>query len=510
MRIEGEGGFTRETVNWTQLQMLKRCDVPGLLPIEIEQFDGAAAFKYELGGLRMLSEALRLSKWTMDDLMNALCRLTEVLEDCRLYLLDADRVLLSDEYIFVGADWQDVRFAYLPITEKAEADRGALEKLIVRWMTRVEKPNGVAMQQVLRIVASPDFSPHELRSCIRQYFAARSSGIEHRAEEIMSSLSQLSPSLSEMPAESSEQPLLQSRSSGKPQSLSWRLLQPPSGDPQTLSGLLDDEHPVHESGEIAASRLKMDPHRRRTLIGASAALVSAIAWRYLYLDNPGQATMIACAGITVMAIAAVLLLWNGLPKSYESRPAGSASRRAMEPLGNVSSYRRFDEAPEHVSAESDFERFRIQASEQRTSESEERNNRISSSVPTELPETTWLSSGHNDLTEMLGQAPVGGDPSCYLIWESAGDGSRISLRQPSLVIGRSSDAATHIDPTNGISRAHAEVLLVSEQWRVKDLGSRNGSRLNDLPMTPYELYPLQTGDCLTLAGSKYRFVQENA
>lgn len=75
------------------------------------------------------------------------------------------------------------------------------------------------------------------------------------------------------------------------------------------------------------------------------------------------------------------------------------------------------------------------------------------------------------------------------------------------MIGRSAEAAQHIDETMGISRAHVELVKVSEQWKVKDLGSRNGSRLNDKPMAPYELYSLQIGDCLTLANSQYRFQQ---
>jgi hypothetical protein len=50
-------------------------------------------------------------------------------------------------------------------------------------------------------------------------------------------------------------------------------------------------------------------------------------------------------------------------------------------------------------------------------------------------------------------------------------------------------------------------VRISEQWKVKDLGSRNGSLLNDMPMAPYELYILHEGDRLTLADSQYRFYQ---
>ncbi|MFD0671455.1 DUF6382 domain-containing protein [Cohnella sp. GCM10027633] len=535
MRIEEERGFTREAVNWTQLQMLKRCDIPGVLPIEIEQFDGKVAFKYDLNGCRMLGEALRVSKWTMEDLMGALSRLAEVLEDCRLYLLDAERVLLSDEFIYVGVDWQDIRFAYLPLIEKHDGGGNALEKLVVRWMTRVGNPDGEAMQQVLRIVAAPEFSAQELRSHVRQYFASRPPGSGQRSSEKPQAMSSFSPSLSEMqddrvaPAPPHRD---EGEASGKARGLSWRLLQPPSGDPHTLSGLLEDERPSwneayapevdrkpgsHGASEAVAdaARPPMDPHRRRTMTGAAAAIIAAAAWRVLYLDNPGQASMLACLGITAMAIAGVLFLWNGAPKRFGSRAAASALHRQEAPNGPSDRDRGFTEPldrwADEASEQSDFGRFRIRASDQRVQSHHYAGDRApdgASSVA--VPETTWLSSGQEDRTEALGHAHADSDPSCYLIWETRGDGNRIALRQPSLVIGRAADAATHVDETSGISRAHAEVVRVSEEWKVKDLGSRNGSRLNDRPMTPYELYPLRSGDRLTLAGSNYRFVKENA
>ena len=136
MTIGDENGFTRESINWTQLHMLRRCEVPGLLPIENEELDGVITFRFDLNGYRMLGETLRIVKWTMSDFMNALCRLAEVLEDCRLYLLDADRILLEDEFIFLGGEGQDIRLTYLPVNT-AHRSADTLERLVVRWMMGV-------------------------------------------------------------------------------------------------------------------------------------------------------------------------------------------------------------------------------------------------------------------------------------------------------------------------------------------------------------------------------------
>jgi adenylate cyclase len=52
-------------------------------------------------------------------------------------------------------------------------------------------------------------------------------------------------------------------------------------------------------------------------------------------------------------------------------------------------------------------------------------------------------------------------------------------------------------PFGGISRYHARLLkMASGEWRVEDMGSKNGTRLNDLPVTSPQ--PIQNGDTIWL------------
>lgn len=495
MTIGSDDGFTRDSVNWTQFRMLRHCDAPGLLPVEYEELDGVVTFRFDLNGYRMLGEALRIVKWTMSDFMNALCRLAEVLEDCRLYLLEANRILLSDEFIFMSGDGQDIRFTYLPVAaETGSADH--LERLVVRWMTKVEELDGQAVQQVLRIVSAPGFAPRTLRSFIRDYLSSTSLGFRPTDAKY-------APSLSMMSAEASEEGMAEKPERRPPESdkrsgLPWRLLQPPSGDPHGLSELLGGDRFAGVTDKPA--KPIMDPHRRRTLTGVSAAAAVAAAWRFGYMDHPGQSGLLLGLGVTVIALASVLMLWNWAPK------------RATEPIKPMAAPgRKVDQPPEWSEEEfpdSGAPRFQIHVAEQNRPASDRS---VAAPRKREQPaETTWLAADLGDRTEMLVSARREPQAAYYLLWESKGDGSRVSLGAQSVVIGRTAEAAHHVDETNGISRAHAEVLRFVDQWKVKDLGSRNGSKLNDVPMTPYELYPLQPGDSLTLANSQYRFVQEHA
>jgi len=120
------------------------------------------------------------------------------------------------------------------------------------------------------------------------------------------------------------------------------------------------------------------------------------------------------------------------------------------------------------------------------------------------PLTEWLPA-KRDATELLAPTKADAGAPCYLDWESAELPCRISLKSDSLIIGRSREAAQHVDESGGVSRAHLEMLRQEGRWAAKDLGSRNGSWLNGTLMAPYETYTLDSGDCLQVAGSIYRF-----
>ncbi len=73
--------------------------------------------------------------------------------------------------------------------------------------------------------------------------------------------------------------------------------------------------------------------------------------------------------------------------------------------------------------------------------------------------------------------------------------------QGELHIGRaSSDFAPEIDLTDdegaekGVSRLHAKIQVVQEGIMLIDLGSTNGTLLNNYRLSPNEPYPLQSGD----------------
>lgn len=76
-----------------------------------------------------------------------------------------------------------------------------------------------------------------------------------------------------------------------------------------------------------------------------------------------------------------------------------------------------------------------------------------------------------------------------------------------LTIGRA-DTSTRINPTIdltpyfgkqlGVSRFHVEIMFINGRFHIKDMGSTNGTKLNNKKISPYRIVPFRSGDEIRL------------
>ena len=78
------------------------------------------------------------------------------------------------------------------------------------------------------------------------------------------------------------------------------------------------------------------------------------------------------------------------------------------------------------------------------------------------------------------------------------------MNEQRFIIGRSSEGVHYTDLTGGVSRIHCEIIKSEEGLVVKDLGSLNGTCLNDQNLIPYKSYPFKDGDVLKVARTELR------
>nr|WP_260440113.1 FHA domain-containing protein [Cohnella lubricantis] len=552
MVLEGEPPIGSGEIDAIQYQMLRNCDITGLLTLETEEMDGSASLRYSLSGRRMLSHALRSIRWSMADALTALCRLADVMEMGREYMLDLERYILDDDYIFVGEGWHDLAFTYLPLwrqTASASVASG-IEKLIVRWMMNVDTPDGIAMQQLLRLASSPDFSPAKLREYARQYltgtvFSSRTDSQSGRTGEPAGTTQAaagvhagpLAPKREEAfsPAPSAPEweagELAASRersgiSETRESKSSWSFgLRGHGGEQasQGLSGWLGEERLWDGEEDKTGSSVTSSEasSRRRIWLLAGAAAMTAAVWRFAYLPHPSSRGLLLSFGLTFLAAGACFLLWDGKlarkDRSFRRQTGQSSSAIDDKPQWPQQSKPDPDEEaraetasaaiPELASPERRPRRFGGgPASPSAAWQSSLVYDRTEPRDDEPEAGTSWLDASMNG-TRLLSGAEETATPQrrYYLEWDSEGGKRRIPLTGVSLVIGRSPEAAQHIDDTEGVSRAHLEILSGDAAWQARDLGSRNGSWLNGVPMAPYEIYPLNKGDSIQVASSLYRY-----
>jgi pSer/pThr/pTyr-binding forkhead associated (FHA) protein len=80
-----------------------------------------------------------------------------------------------------------------------------------------------------------------------------------------------------------------------------------------------------------------------------------------------------------------------------------------------------------------------------------------------------------------------------------GGGIPILLEQTNLLVGRGPDCDVQIHIST-VSSHHCRLILHEGYWRVKDLGSRNGTRVNNMKVDEHVVEP---GAVLALANNKF-------
>lgn len=78
----------------------------------------------------------------------------------------------------------------------------------------------------------------------------------------------------------------------------------------------------------------------------------------------------------------------------------------------------------------------------------------------------------------------------------------IVLDRPIMLIGRGSDCEIALQASSKVSRRHCFVVQCGEQYRLRDLGSTNGVRVNGKRVVDVEL---QSGDEVTVADIGFTF-----
>lgn len=108
------------------------------------------------------------------------------------------------------------------------------------------------------------------------------------------------------------------------------------------------------------------------------------------------------------------------------------------------------------------------------------------------------------ITKISAVAPAPVGEAC-LVWVYPTDaelGKRFALDKEEMILGRGSDADITID-RDSVSRRHAKIVHQDQVYTVVDLGSTNGTYVNDLPVKSHNL---GDGDLVKIGNTIFKFL----
>ncbi|EHQ61328.1 FHA domain-containing protein [Paenibacillus dendritiformis C454] len=570
-----------EALDPHQAKMLAYNRVPHFLRLDIREVDLELSFIYDISGKRMLKQALRSMRMTSNQYFEWMLQLVRILENCRAYMLHPDHVLLHEECVFVDEQAADggLHVAYLPLLEPLQPRAGmdGLRRLGILLSTHVAQWTGDGFQRLVQCLSQEDHSLADVRKLLNSLIAGTSGMGEERPVSQRLPEGMVSLSLPDASLDCSKKPEGDNEQSGPLHGLaaSGSFLAaagvPVPGGAETIRG--EDENTVPETRGTPSGKSYY-------AAGGAAIVTAALAWRYIYMDNPGLNTLLISVGISIGAVALGAAWISGMlpripgmlarresdaPSSAEGTKAPSprqahsgdellrpewmklelqaggepAAADAVHPAGADAVRLAGGHAVRRAAPDA------VRPSVERDSHSREYSgflqglgNEFSTPVGSrmdsfyaDLPmHTTVLDSSSSEATVVLGQRPhtdlrEGGWCTPYLqrfcgfggLGGSAGAGGigipkeaaaaveRIPLAFP-FVIGRSEQGVQWREAGAGVSKHHCELVQADDgAVAIRDLGSRNGTELEGEPIIPYQLYPLQSGDRFSVAGTVFQF-----
>ncbi|WP_165861106.1 DUF6382 domain-containing protein [Paenibacillus paeoniae] len=521
MTIDREGGIGRSELDELELQMLRAQRIPYLLPIDWYEIDGSITFRYELTGSKMMIHRLQQDMLTMEQYYSLILALTDALLECKEYMLRPEGCLLSEQFMFMGERFGDLRLVYLPLKDEGEGRQYGedLLSLAVRWTSYVEPIDGVGLKRILQLLQHNRTSLTELRETLLDLIAKESTVIDRPAvvqdtaarhssdrnaravlgsanDSVYSNRMQVKPSIPELVPPLSSLSASPSQQAGIHPQESMSIMQNRRSEENLQSGhdselepawLYDDDGEEDSEGK----------NRGIWIAGAAFLLATACIWRFIYLNQPTQQNMLICSGLTLFALAGVIIVRKNGTSLLMKKKDPLETKEDFEPYSSVLPSRFSWSKPQPAEASDPLPNTTNSMGSYSVAISKPA---PSSDARHSLPPTTLLGTSHDSSqkTAMLGSSAR----SAWLSRTWNGKEEQIALTADLFKIGRSGDGVGYADHADGISRIHVEIERIDGKHHVKDLGSRNGSLLNGKLMVPYKAYKLEFGDRIHLAGDK--------
>jgi hypothetical protein len=451
-----------------QVKMLQANSIPKLLPLEIEENDLIVQLRYNFSAKRMLSHSLKGQKLSLHEYYKLLFSIASVLDDSKNYMLNEASYIIHEDFIYIGSDYEDLYLIYVPIYSLPEKKkvREEMKSLAMNLIGSLQELQGDSLQELLNYFKQENFSLTDFRR-----------NLVHLMNKSI-----VSPNNSQR----IENKSALDRNSNRKIELDQQAHR--ESFPSNKVKISNEENIVNDTAQL--TRLSS---REKTYLFLGAFVLMALIWRG-YLESQSEGLLYLSIGLSIMVVNLVFIflkIWRPGIKAKVKPGIPKIKNIDIEPqnsnpiLGKETALQRHGETPKKQS----FSHYE------------------------ELHRNTSLLSNSEATVLLTEDSPQQFDndskgPRAILEVQREGRVEKIELNNESFIIGRNAEMANYVENSFAVSRAHTELRFNGKEYKVKDLGSRNGTLLNQEKLIPNKEYFIEEGDLLMIAKTEFIFKME--
>ncbi len=495
-----------------QWHMLQENRPAGLLPLSCYEEAGQVRLCWRVTALQPLAVMFAGRSWSVGEVIGLIRQLYQILVQMDVLLLDAERLLLDNRYILVDPGRMALHLAYCPLMEAVE-NPDAIRQLLLRWLTADCQLNGNdrmdRLSALLLMLRDPSFHWRRLS----ELFGGIGSGDGGNASCDL--------------ADTYDVAGLQTISSATPPASSQTASDTGSHAGTTIRNAYGVNSGDKTPGKPIASFTRKgsrteegaEPGWRPDLwriIPVQLILVVSVVAVYSggILTAYGPDGTMARAGMALLAVA--LEFWAFAtgkqrpkpapvgPVSAAPRPSNGLAAAQAPPCGTgvtrAAATPSFpSHEPDNTAWHTEFPSHEPDNTAWHTEFPSREPDVISQAAPIISQQEAWM----EETCLLAGKAgpclryePQDAPPQC------------ITVSKTPFLIGRMRDQVDGWLAHPTVGKLHAEIRLEKGMHTLVDLNSRNGTRVNGRPLTPYEPCALHPNDQILISGETLVFLEQ--
>ncbi|MCM3768614.1 FHA domain-containing protein [Neobacillus niacini] len=504
------------------VKMIQANAIPPIVPLEIEEINLDVTLHYEITGRVPLEQYLSMRSLSLPDFYQLLEQIIGKFDESRDYLLNEQKFVIHEAFIFVKDNLEDVRLMYLPLQEIAGKVPIQLEfrQFMLNMVGRIRQLSGNGFQELLNYLGSSQFSLEQFRSMVAMNLNAARSGVgfadlqqtgsEAAARTGVGAGAIMGAGLGKGPGAGAGR-----RMDGSPAQAaeknekSWfrksNREKAAKGKPEGEKA--DTEKPWHDGveGQPKSEVAGLNPKVKLYTILA-AILAAAGIWK-LYLSSPSEGMLFLCIGLTILAADLVYIVLAIIkPGGQVPVPVKEKGKKEKPALKKTAKNKR----PKEAAAEAESDPAAALAA-------------VIQPAPVFYnPDDYYLHLGNE--TTLLMKPEDNGDEEVaatvllseveqriYPVVEIEQNGKvdKVKIDKELFIVGRNPEQCHYVLDAVGISRTHFEIAAIADgQYGIRDLHSKNGTMLNGQKLTPGQIYPIKDRDSIFVGRLTCAFKQE--